>query len=67
MNQAFCGEGRPQRYAGMLDCAAQAVRSGGVASLWAGFVPSWIRLGPHTCISLLAFEWMRQQAGLAPI
>ena len=45
----------------------QAVRSGGVLSLWAGFMPSWIRLGPHTCISLLVFEWLRKQAGLAPI
>ncbi|PSC73151.1 hypothetical protein C2E20_3677 [Micractinium conductrix] len=36
MNQAFCGEGQPQRYKGMVDCAMQAVRSGGVLSLWAG-------------------------------
>ena len=38
MNQGFCGEGRPQRYAGMADCFMQA--SGwvqgtlGVGALW---------------------------------
>ncbi|KAL4422216.1 hypothetical protein ABPG77_009691 [Micractinium sp. CCAP 211/92] len=67
MNQQFCGQGRPQRYSSMAHCLTQAVRSGGVLSLWAGFLPSWIRLGPHTCISLLVFEWLRQQAGLAPL
>ncbi|KAL4443483.1 hypothetical protein ABPG75_011220 [Micractinium tetrahymenae] len=67
MNQQFCGQGRPQRYASMAHCFSQAVRTGGVLSLWAGFLPSWIRLGPHTCISLLVFEQLRQQAGLAPI
>lgn len=53
--------------AGLPATCAQAVRTGGVLSLWAGFLPSWIRLGPHTCISLLVFEWLRQQAGLAPL
>lgn len=26
MNQPYCGEGRPQRYTGMLDCATQVFR-----------------------------------------
>lgn len=67
MNQEFCGQGKPQRYTGIVDCLVKSVRHGGVLSLWAGFVPSWVRLGPHTCISLLVFEWLRGRAGLAPI
>ena len=43
------------------------MRREGVLSLWRGWLPSWVRLGPHTCISLLVFEWLRKVAGLEPI
>ncbi len=39
MNQVFCGEGKPQRYANMADCALQ-VR----CCLWAMHCQSWVVL-----------------------
>lgn len=51
----------------MADCLGQTVRAEGVLALWKGWAPSCIRLGPHTCISLLIFEKMRNLAGLAPV
>lgn len=67
MNQAYSPAGLPLQYSGMLDCALQTVRSEGLAALWKGWLASWARLGPHTCMSLLVFEELRRQARLAPI
>lgn len=72
-----CRRATPQTQAQPLACpcllpspaahAAQIVRREGVLSLWRGWLPSWVRLGPHTCISLLVFERLRKVAGLEPI
>jgi len=66
MNQPVAG-GKGLRYGSMADCLLQTVRGEGVLALWKGWTPSCIRLGPHTCISLLIFEKFRQWAGLSPI
>ncbi|KAI8472255.1 MAG: mitochondrial carrier domain-containing protein [Monoraphidium minutum] len=67
MNQPVDAAGRGLRYRGMLDCLVQSARAEGVRALWKGLLPSCVRLGPHTCISLLIFEKFRHLAGLAPI
>jgi hypothetical protein len=66
-NQPVDAAGRGLRYRGMLDCLLQSARSEGPLALWKGWGPSCARLGPHTCISLLIFERLRQAAGLSPI
>lgn len=55
------------RYSSMAHCLGSTVRSEGVRALWKGWAPSCLRLGPHTCVSLLIFEQLRRLAGLAPI
>ena len=67
MNQPVAASGRGAHYASMADCLAQAVRAEGPLALWKGWAPSCMRLGPHTCISLLIFERLRHWAGIAPI
>ena len=58
--------GRGLHYSGSLDCLARAVRQEGVASLWKGFLPCWLRMAPWSLIFWLTFEKMRTVAGLQP-
>jgi len=51
IQQAAAGE-----YAGMLDCARKSVATEGVAVLWAGFTPAFIKLAPFSVISLTLLE-----------
>jgi hypothetical protein len=43
------------------------VRSGGVRRLYSGAVASWLRLGPHTIVTFVVFEWLRRAVGVAPL
>lgn len=43
-------------YSGTLDVLTKVVRREGVLALWAGFVPYFLRLGPHTIITFLIME-----------
>eukprot|EP01089_Gocevia_fonbrunei_P005000 TRINITY_DN1511_c0_g1_i3.p1 TRINITY_DN1511_c0_g1~~TRINITY_DN1511_c0_g1_i3.p1 ORF type:complete len:205 (-),score=23.86 TRINITY_DN1511_c0_g1_i3:24-638(-) len=43
-------------YSGSLDCFFKTVKHEGVFALWKGFLPFYIRLGPHTVITFLVFE-----------
>ncbi|GBF88117.1 mitochondrial substrate carrier family protein [Raphidocelis subcapitata] len=67
MNQPIGPDGRGLRYSSMAACLVSTVRAEGVTALWKGWAPSCLRLGPHTCVSLLIFEQLRRFAGLAPI
>jgi solute carrier family 25 (mitochondrial oxoglutarate transporter), member 11 len=46
-------------YSGMLDALAKTVRQEGVLSLWRGFTPYFLRLGPHTVLTFVALEQMK--------
>jgi solute carrier family 25 (mitochondrial oxoglutarate transporter), member 11 len=50
------GEGE---YKGMLDAMAKTVRSEGTFSLWRGFTPYFLRLGPHTVLTFVVLEQMK--------
>lgn len=46
-------------YAGMLDALAKTVKTEGFASLWKGFTPYFLRLGPHTILTFICLEQMK--------
>lgn len=43
-------------YRGMIDCLQQSVKNEGILSLYKGFLPLWMRLGPWALINWIAFE-----------
>eukprot|EP00123_Amoebidium_parasiticum_P016249 comp23354_c0_seq1/m.38569 comp23354_c0_seq1/g.38569 ORF comp23354_c0_seq1/g.38569 comp23354_c0_seq1/m.38569 type:complete len:293 (-) comp23354_c0_seq1:461-1339(-) len=49
----------PGQYKGLGDCLIQTVKVNGVAGLFKGFVPAFIRLGPHTVLTFLSLEQLR--------
>ena len=58
MNQnkaSSSGKGVTQ-YSGMLDCFGKIIKDEGVAKLWAGFGPAFVKLAPYTIISLILTE-----------
>lgn len=55
-------------YQGALDCAWRTVRVEGPFALWKGWVPSYLRLGPHFMVSLPLLEVFRTKVfGLPPL
>jgi solute carrier family 25 (mitochondrial oxoglutarate transporter), member 11 len=46
-------------YSGMMDAMAKTVRQEGFLSLWRGFTPYFLRLGPHTVLTFVALEQMK--------
>ncbi len=55
--------GRPL-YNGTLDCLVQTVRHEGPQALMKGWLPSYLRLGPHFIVSLPLYEQFRRLLGL---
>ncbi|CAK1596014.1 unnamed protein product [Parnassius mnemosyne] len=56
MNQPVGSDGRGTLYRGMIDCLQQSVKNEGILSLYKGFLPLWMRLGPWALINWIAFE-----------
>lgn len=46
-------------YTGVLDCALKTVRREGLAALAKGLVPHFVRVGPHTILTLVLLEQFR--------
>lgn len=51
---------QPGQYRGVVDCAKQLVAHEGPLALWKGFLPSWIKVAPHTVVSLLILDNLTQ-------
>jgi len=65
MNQAFDPvTGQPKTYAGVVDCLQKTVKADGLRGLYKGWLPCWLRIGPHTVITFICFEAMRKAAGI---
>ena len=45
-------------YKGSIDCFVKTVRAEGFFSLWKGFMPYYLRLGPHTVLTFIILEQM---------
>ncbi|GLD97364.1 hypothetical protein PINS_up006048 [Pythium insidiosum] len=43
------------------------LQTDGVRGFFKGWFPNWIRLGPHTIISLMVYEELRARVGLRPV
>eukprot|EP01130_Rhizamoeba_saxonica_P011586 TRINITY_DN4816_c0_g1_i1.p1 TRINITY_DN4816_c0_g1~~TRINITY_DN4816_c0_g1_i1.p1 ORF type:complete len:262 (-),score=20.34 TRINITY_DN4816_c0_g1_i1:27-812(-) len=50
-------------YKGPIDCFIKSVKTGGIRVLWRGWVPNYLRLGPHFVLSLPLFEQLRRLFG----
>ncbi|XP_077998025.1 mitochondrial 2-oxoglutarate/malate carrier protein-like [Glandiceps talaboti] len=50
-------DGKPE-YRGAFDVLSRVVRNEGFFSLWKGFTPYYLRLGPHTVLTFIFLEQM---------
>ena len=66
MNQSIMGNGG-KLYTSTFDCLIKTIRTEGLFGLYKGFIPNWLRIGPHTIITFLIFEQLRLFAGLKPL
>lgn len=48
-----------QLYTGLVDCAVKTIRAEGWRALFKGFIPHYIRIGPHTLLTLMFLEQVR--------
>jgi len=51
---------KPGEYNGIFDCARVLAKDGIFQGFYRGFVPAWIRLGPHTILTWLILEQLRR-------
>jgi len=65
MAQPVNSAGVGQLYATTTDCYLAIVRAEGPLALFKGFHGQWLRIGPHTTLSLMAFEQARRWVGLS--
>ena len=54
-------------YKSAIDCFLQTLRSEGALGLYKGFVPNWMRIGPHTIVTFFVFEQLRKLVGMEPV
>ncbi|XP_063721705.1 mitochondrial substrate carrier family protein ucpB-like isoform X2 [Symsagittifera roscoffensis] len=54
-------------YTSSLDCVMKSFSAEGVLGLYKGFIPNWMRIGPHTIVTFLIFEQLRSIVGMRPV
>jgi len=52
-------DGKPE-YTGAIDCMVKAIKNEGVLSLWKGFTPYFLKVGPHTILTFIFVEQMNK-------
>lgn len=68
MNQKSHGVAHHERvYKNAFDCFLKTLRSEGPLGLYKGFIPNWMRIGPHTIITFFIFEELRHLIGMDPV
>uniref|UniRef100_A0A7M4FID9 Solute carrier family 25 member 34 n=1 Tax=Crocodylus porosus TaxID=8502 RepID=A0A7M4FID9_CROPO len=65
-NQPVDESGVGKLYRGLLDCFVQISGKEGVLALYKGIGPAYLRLGPHTILSLLFWDELRKLACYHP-
>ena len=46
-------------YKGVVDVFGKIIKNEGVLSLWSGFWPYYLRLGPHTVLTFIFLEQIK--------
>lgn len=67
MNQNKDNLGRATVYKNSLDCILKIIKHEGVFGLYKGFIPNWMRIGPHTVVTFFVFEQLRKFVGMRPV
>lgn len=52
-------DGKPE-FKGTFDVLGKVVKQEGVLALWKGFIPYYLRIGPHTVLTFVFLEQMCQ-------
>eukprot|EP01120_Amphizonella_sp_Union-15-10_P002725 TRINITY_DN13026_c0_g1_i1.p1 TRINITY_DN13026_c0_g1~~TRINITY_DN13026_c0_g1_i1.p1 ORF type:complete len:301 (-),score=50.34 TRINITY_DN13026_c0_g1_i1:69-971(-) len=65
MNQQVSGA--QLKYSSTWDCISKISKAEGLLGFYKGFLPNWMRIGPHTIITFLAYEHLRKLFGIRPI
>ncbi|XP_068155233.1 solute carrier family 25 member 35-like [Drosophila tropicalis] len=55
-NQAVDSKGRGVTYSGALDCCIKILKSEGIYGLYKGFWANYLRVAPHTTLTLVFFD-----------
>lgn len=58
-NQETCSSGKGKHYSGVIDCLIKILKVEGVAGLYKGFWPHYMRIGPHSALVLLFFDELK--------
>ncbi|XP_051549209.1 solute carrier family 25 member 34 [Myxocyprinus asiaticus] len=53
---------RGRLYCGFVDCLMKVCRTEGIVGLYKGMTPVFVRLAPHTVLSMLLWDVLRQKA-----
>ncbi|KAL3853599.1 hypothetical protein ACJMK2_017135 [Sinanodonta woodiana] len=54
-------------YSSAFDCFWKTLKTEGPLGLYKGFIPNWMRLGPHTIVTFFLFEELRRLVGMVPV
>lgn len=61
-NQPVDGAGKGQLYASLTDCLVKIWKQEGPLALYKGLGPAYLRLGPHTILSMFLWDELRKLA-----
>jgi len=64
MNQKRSGN---NIYKGSFDAGYQILKTEGIQGFYKGWFPNWMRIGPHTIVTLMIFEQLRSVVGMKPV
>ncbi|GAM27251.1 hypothetical protein SAMD00019534_104260, partial [Acytostelium subglobosum LB1] len=67
MNQPFDASGHGTMYRSTLDCLTKTLQTEGLHGLYKGFIPNWLRIGPHTLVTFIFYENLRKLGGISPV
>ncbi|VEL36179.1 unnamed protein product [Protopolystoma xenopodis] len=56
----------PGTYSGLASCGLGLIKAGGPLAFFKGLVPAFIRLGPHTVLTFVFLEQLKQNFGYIP-
>eukprot|EP00897_Mesotaenium_endlicherianum_P002213 jgi/Mesen1/2019/ME000148S01121 len=67
MQQQVGVDGKGLLYSSAIDCFRKSLQAEGFAGMYKGFIPVWMRIGPHTNITFFIYEQLRSMMGIRPL